>query len=212
MISPMNEDFEKLTFAEFENSGHIGFTEKLNNIEPVSDEWNLFDASSTQFRSSAKRVFYQFGFKIQRKVENFLFNGFIVVFILALICFAVFALEFDDVASRLNILCTLLITMVALKTVLQTNMPITPKANYVDIYVNGAIFLNVGLIFLISFSHFVEDEVTYDRWVLSVTVAAWLLFSFGFLLQLKRKVDEHHRLNEKLLSPKPGIEVTWNGM
>mmetsp|Transcript_22308 Transcript_22308/g.32053 ORF Transcript_22308/g.32053 Transcript_22308/m.32053 type:complete len:103 (+) Transcript_22308:272-580(+) len=102
--------------------------------------------------------------------------------------------------------------MVALKTVLQTNMPITPKANYVDIYVNGAIFLNVGLIFLISFSHFVEDEVTYDRWVLSVTVAAWLLFSFGFLLQLKRKVDEHHRLNEKLLSPKPGIEVTWNGM
>jgi hypothetical protein len=143
------------------------------------------------------------GFKIQRKVGGFLWNGFFIILILVLMCFSIFSVEFSDMASRLNVLTTILLTMVALKTVLQANAPVTPRANYLDVYLNSGIFLNVSLTLAVSLgtSLDVSDPDWFDAAVLVAFAGAWGLFSAIFVLQLKRKVCEHRKLHETHLVP-----------
>ena len=87
-------------------------------------------------------MLYQVGFKIKRKVGGFSWNGSFIILILVLMCFSTFSVEFSDMASGLNVLTAILRTMVALKTVLQANAPVTPRANCLDVYLNSGIFLN----------------------------------------------------------------------
>jgi hypothetical protein len=85
------------------------------------------------------------GFKIKRKV-----GGSLIILILVLMCFSIFSVEFSDMASGLNVLTAILLTMVALKTVLRANAPITPRANYLDVYLNSGIFSHVSLTLAVS--------------------------------------------------------------
>ena len=158
-------------------------------------------------------MFYQVGFKIQRKVGGFLWNGFFIILILVLMCFSIFSVEFSDMASRLNVLTTILLTMVALKTVLQANAPVTPRANYLDVYLNSGIFLNVSLTLAICLgtSLGVPDPDWFDAVVLVSFAGAWALFSIIFVLHLKRKVWEHRKLHETPLVPEKAMDVTWYG-
>ena len=153
------------------------------------------------------------GFRIQRKVDGFLWNGFFIILILALMCFSIFSLEFSEMASRLNVLTTILLTMVALKTVLQANAPVTPRANYLDVYLNSGIFLNVSLTLAVCLgtSLGVSDPDLFETMTLIAFAGAWGLYSVFFVLHLQRKVWEHKRLYEAPLVPHRAADVAWHG-
>ena len=148
-------------------------------------------------------MLYKVGFKIKRKVGGFSWNGSFIILILVLMCFSTFSVEFSDMASRLNVLTAILLTMVALKTVLQANAPVTPRANCLDVYLNSGIFLN---------------DLWRSLWGLPWTwlvrcrsLGAWGLFSAIFVLQLRRKVCEHRKLHETHLVPEKAIDITRHG-
>lgn len=211
-IPPSEPNFDKYYFGSYTlPDGLNKFAELIRNIEPVTDEWEVFVPEEIQFRGGSMNwIFYQLGFRIERKFQYYFLNGFFITFVLVSISFTCFGLEPSDLANRLNLVSTTTLTIVALKMALHTTMPISPKINALDAYVNcGIAFCFFFMIVLSISQNAVESpDRTLDLYLATLSIFIWLAMTLLFLWVRMRTIFS---VRGQRVSDNPSDDVLWHG-
>lgn len=117
------------------------------------EDANLSLSSIGQGRASVSEITCEM--QLTRDPTYYLWNIVLVLFVLILAAFSVVGIPFDELANRMGITMTLLLTIVAFKFVIATYVPPTPYLTLLDKYILAA-FILIGLVvfenFLISFA------------------------------------------------------------
>jgi len=115
---------------------------------------------------------------LTRDPTYYLWNIVVVVFMLVLAAFSVVGVPHNELADRMSITMTLLLTIVAFKFVMQSYVPPTPYLTLLDKYVLAS-FLIVGVVilenFLVSFGH-EETVASGDAAFAAVLAILWVCF------------------------------------
>lgn len=148
--------FDNQTFRVLITSNHVAdevqFVENLErasnfNSEAVDGKWIV---NSIGWREPSlkegKAGFYpelQFNISASRRPEYFVYNYIIVNFLIVLVSFTAFALEFDDLESRLAVSLMVLLSAVAFKQLIAERLPDLPYLTKIDAFCIFGILLLV---------------------------------------------------------------------
>ncbi len=117
--------------------------------------------------------------ELTRVPMYYLWNIVLVVFVLVLASFCVVGVPFEDLADRMSITMTLMLTVVAFKFVIAGMVPPTPYLTFMDKYVLSA-FVLIGMIvvenFLVSFAENRDTARILDYGFSFVLAVLWLSF------------------------------------
>jgi len=210
---PSNPDAEKYFFAEI-TTGHMSTMGSLRNIEPVSTEWHVFTGHNTVFMSDSHRIFYQFGFKIQRKYEHYIWNDFLITTVVVTMSFTSFGLAHDALGDKLQLMITCVLTLVALK--MTSNNPKSPRINYTDLFVNyGIAFLLLFMITIASFHGYVtqlEDELAYiyDLSLRVIVCSIWGIIVLVYVALVTIRVLEVYSDKSVAIDETPFMDVLFH--
>jgi hypothetical protein len=211
LVLPTNPNADKYYFGLI-TTGLIGEFAPILNVEPVTDEWSVFEASCVHFRTELNRVCFQMGFRVQRKSAFYIWNGFAVVFTLVLMCFTIFGVDADEVANRLVVIVTVALTIVALKLAFQSKMPACPKPNFLDCYFNSAICYCLGFTVAIAvLGKTSRNGAESDLYFSVLAVAVWVIINTIFVMHILQKYYSRNCSGKKLVSEDVAFDVRWRG-
>ena len=182
----------KRTFEESNYSSEYGENYKhetyyRKDIEKING-WTLNDSKCTQhllYYDSTS--YYVVSLHYDRAALFFLMNVFFPIFVLILLDFSCYAIDFSDYNSRLNVSLIVLLTLAAFRFSLADSLP---KLGYLTVFdkydLSGLIFILAECIFNFILGVNVDDydsselkEVDYIfHLIISVS---WILWTFGFL-------------------------------
>jgi len=214
LVLPSNPGASDYYFCEL-STGMIATMELLRNVEPVSHEWAVYTAEQVHFQNDMGRVFYQLGFKIQRNYEEYLYNGFGLVFMLICMNFTVFATPIDDLATRIIVIVTTSLTIVALKISLSDKMPKSRETNFLDSYINSAIAYSLAFAIAIAVvgsnyrsSHESESADANGAFAGAV-VGFWLAVTLRYAFLVNREM-QRVSIHSVKVSNEPWVDVQWH--
>jgi hypothetical protein len=214
LILPSIPNYSKYYFGSITTSFMSNFP-FVRNVEPVADEWTIYEAEQIQFQTSINRVFFQMGFVIQRKLDFYFWNSFVLTFILVGMCFTLFAMQID-VANRLTLILTAVLTIVALKLSFASVIPKSPKTNYMDAYINGCI--TYLLMFMIVIAAIDNDQTPAeyktsisDNWLAFAVLMIWLVYNMLFCRIILKRKAELTISGRKPVAATPFDDVRWHG-
>ena len=209
---PMAEDY---FFAEIRD-GFIGNMAILSNVEPISVVWAVYAAQMTQFKTPEKKVFFQFGFVIQRKFAPQFWNSFFIVFCLVAAGFTSFGLALVDLATRLTLFITIALTITAIKLSWSGVVPSSEKPNLIDTYANAAVafelfsMLAASIAYSPSMTLINTDKAEVVFGVISVLI--WSFYTAWFAVYAwKRHRAISNRISRPRVSEEPWVDVKWHG-
>lgn len=163
----------------------------------MADRWNLREAywEKPALDPSGRAGFYpRLDFRIvaDRKPQFFVTNYIAVYYIVIAISFSAFALETDDLASRLNMSLTLLLSAVAFKLLSAQALPDLPYLTYLDKYcIAGLLVICMNVVALVLHDKLLADS---DR-ESAVFNAAWasgifVCWTGGTVYLIRRALQE----------------------
>ena len=153
--------------------------------EPIRSFWSVTKPIFLIKRSRDSKDDAQISFSIVRKSSPILYNGFFITFIVMLMVFTAFGLEYDDVGGRLAIVGTSVLSLIALKFSLSSSIPVCAMPNYYDIYVNVSIiacFVIMLLIAALARGDPEHQDTEADDLVFTIALSVFTLFQFVYFI------------------------------
>ena len=165
----------------------------IYDFDSVHDEWSLFLPKLRTFSKGAPAL--QFCFRIKRKFEVHISNGFIIIFIITGMNFSAFGIDVLDVSSRLSFAATVALTLVALKFALESDMPKSSKPNWIQKFNLLCILYTLSLMILFS----VENKLGTDDDVAFISsITLFLLVTLLFSYFASRRIHKSSEFGDQL--------------
>jgi len=200
----------------------------IRNFECVAGDWELFPAQFvTYIEQTDSKARFQLGFRVMRKGEYLIQNGFVMIYIIFSIIFTSFGIILGDpvtgsmdamsvsdaVSSRLSIIVTVTLTLIALKFALSDKMPAS-ICNWLDLYLNISVLCCLIMMAIFSlYTHNIHRmSVNTDKFIFFATFTTWNFYNISFcacLLIKTRSMNSHivKTLGKPLVSTAPNDRV-----
>lgn len=188
-----NLQIKDLVFANYNNSDNSVDYGRIDDFDAVHDQWSIFQPKIRNFNRG--RPAFQFCFRIKRKFEVHISNGFAIIFIITGMNFAGFGIDVIDVASRLSFASTIALTLVALKFALESDMPKSSKANWIQKYNLLCILYTLSLMILFA----VENKLdTDDSAAFIASICLFLVVTLLFCYVASRRIHNSSVFGDEL--------------
>ena len=213
-------DFNKLQFKKDpRNDDNI----RTDNFY-APQEWKLCShiltaskkSEDTKGASANRYPQYEIQMNVRRKYEFYIYNAFLVIFLITALTFASFTVEADLPADRVQISLTLLLTSVAFKYYVQQFVPTVSYFTLIDKYILYCMVFQ----FFMTVHNMIGGLITNSKALLifewtsfGIAVLAYVAINvyFGHLSWLcirnAKEKEEHHRKEYVKLNPQQSMET-----
>eukprot|EP00959_Pyramimonas_sp_CCMP1952_P178065 3721956-Pyramimonas_sp.AAC.1 len=162
-------------------------------------------SQSTQSITGARYSRAYIALTTSRKPMYYIWNVFLMVFILGTLSFTIFSVDVNEPADRLSNMLTLVLALVAFKLVLSQSLPAISYLTILDVYTFASLsvmfFISVGAAALPN-PNLGEDELRdADRTLCALAAFLWILVNVMFLsklwLQWNRRTAELKQIDQR---------------
>ena len=182
-------------FRHYESKG-VGKQDEIKDWVKLS-EWTRYQATCRATVDSKRRAKFVVEIPIERIPEYYVKNVMAVMCAITVLSFSAFGIVSDDLASRLSVVLTLLLTAVAFKIVIADSLPKVGYSTVMDVYVN-ALFVFMVLVAIqncfataiIRGTSFSFHDNTIDAVSFLTFFVAFALFHVYFLWKVKQATNK----------------------
>ncbi len=149
------------------------------NIHPTLIEFGETDPALSKSGNKAYPLFV-IRIKVERRWQFYIQRIVLILAALSLSSLTAYAVDVGDVADRLGIDFTLLLTVVAFQQTVTDSLPVLPFVTVMDLFV----LVSLGFIFMITVQHALipSDDDELDRMLLFIFLGVWIVAHIGFLI------------------------------
>ena len=149
------------------------------NVHPTLVEFGETDAALSK-SGDKKYPLFIMRVKVERKYQFYLQRIALILAALSLSSLTSYAVSVGDVADRLGIDFTLLLTVVAFQQTVTDSLPVLPFVTVMDLFV----LVSLGFIIMVTVQHALipSDDEDLDRLLLFIFMGVWLVAHIGFAI------------------------------
>jgi len=132
------QEWPELVYTQMSNEEYLGLNNQIYITPKVLLTWEHSPGSVYVYHDHSGEDPFPYpalGFRITRKPTYYLSNVALPVFLLTLFCMSVFFFDTTDLAGRLSVVLSLILTSVAFKYVIAGYLPKVPYSTLLDKYV-----------------------------------------------------------------------------
>ena len=148
-------------------------------IHPTLIEFGETDPALSKSGNKAYPLFV-LRIKVERRYQFYLQRIALILAALSLSSLTAYAVDVGDIADRLGIDFTLLLTVVAFQQTVTDSLPVLPFVTIMDLFV----LLSIGFIFMITVQHSLmpSNSEDLDRFLLFIFLGIWIIAHIGFAI------------------------------